>query len=177
MDDGWTVQDAVDEMKVCYKCHMKFLPEFFGCCCELGGSTRATMDLFSGMAGAGVSEIAEIAERISGCGGSHVAMEKKPEISVPSPETEVRPPVPEVPILVRTPSPRALAPAPAPTLEAPQIEEMKKQEAPVPAPVEQARGREEEAKEESLGKEREGKDKESSSSSSSSSEALPELVL
>lgn len=33
-DDGWTVQDVVDDMKVCYKCHMKFLPDFYGCCCE-----------------------------------------------------------------------------------------------------------------------------------------------
>lgn len=33
-DDGWTVQDVVDNMKVCYKCQMKFLPDFYGCCCE-----------------------------------------------------------------------------------------------------------------------------------------------
>jgi len=33
-DDGWTVQDLVQELKQCFKCKLLSLDDFVGCCCE-----------------------------------------------------------------------------------------------------------------------------------------------
>jgi hypothetical protein len=43
--DRWKIQDLVDEMKICSKCKMKFLPAFLGCCCELSSLPFGTITL------------------------------------------------------------------------------------------------------------------------------------
>jgi hypothetical protein len=157
-DDGWTVQDVVDDMKVCYKCQMKFLPEFFGCCCELGESARAGMDKFSGMGS--LPEIAEITKFAAGIAEGLKAESEAPGCS----HVHVPPVVPaeskledsRVPPEVRS-SFEAIVPPPE-----------------VPSATTDVRpeGQGEGAREEEW-----GKDKESFSSSSSESMELPELKL
>jgi hypothetical protein len=154
-DDGWTVQDVVDDMKVCYKCQMKFLPEFFGCCCELGESARAGMDKFSGMGS--LPEISEITKFAAG-----IAEGLKAESEVPGcSHVHVPPEDSRVPPEVRS-SFEAVVPPPKVPSGTPEV---------TPEIV-RPEGQREGAREEEW-----GKDKESSSSSSSESMELPELTL